>query len=417
MLKLNGIKKTSNIKRVLILYCTQIANFVIPLITIFYLAKILRPKDLGAVLFAQSLSIWLMIILEYGFVFTATRDVARYRENRVAIEEIVSGVLGAKFILSILIIILYWMIKQFNNPLQEYENMMLYSLILAIAQGMSSLWFFQGIDRLAFASGVEMLSRLLSFIAIVVIVKKSDDTVYVIALQAIAAFLSTAILSVVMYKKVKFVPTSMAKSLNTLKSNFPMFLYRLCVSLYTSFNVLALGFMSNSVQVSLYGTAEKIISAANGIYWPLWRFLYPQISFNIKAFHQKAIKLAKINLMLSLIYGVSVSIFILVFAPIIVKLFLGDEYIAMIDTLRILSLSIPVIAISGSLGLQWMVPNGLEKSLNKITLATGVLNVFVVLVLAKLMQANGVAISVLICEFFASILIVYSLKAKDKLIQ
>src|SRR5579864_6558857 len=81
------------------LYAVQFAGYVIPLFTIPYLARVLRPQGFGLVVFAQSFALWASLVVEYGFNFSATRDVARSRTDPNRLSEIAAGVLGAKIVL------------------------------------------------------------------------------------------------------------------------------------------------------------------------------------------------------------------------------------------------------------------------------------------------------------------------------
>ena len=57
------------------LYAAHIAGLVVPLLTIPYLARVLRPTGWGLVVFAQSFGAWLALVMEYGFDLSGTRAV------------------------------------------------------------------------------------------------------------------------------------------------------------------------------------------------------------------------------------------------------------------------------------------------------------------------------------------------------
>src|SRR5271170_3117675 len=86
-------------KNMLALYGIQFAGYVIPLATLPYLARVLRPERFGLLLFAQSFAMWASITFEYGFNLSATREVAQNRQNQNALASTAAGVLGAKLML------------------------------------------------------------------------------------------------------------------------------------------------------------------------------------------------------------------------------------------------------------------------------------------------------------------------------
>ena len=86
-------------KNTLALYALQFAGYVIPLVTLPYLARVLRAEGFGLLLFAQSFALWGSIIFEYGFNLSASREVAQNRGSRDALATTAAGVLGAKLLL------------------------------------------------------------------------------------------------------------------------------------------------------------------------------------------------------------------------------------------------------------------------------------------------------------------------------
>ena len=75
------VGRTSNplVENAAALYAVQLAGYVLPLITVPFLARVLRPDGFGLLALAQSLALWLSILLEYGFNLSATRAVAAPR--------------------------------------------------------------------------------------------------------------------------------------------------------------------------------------------------------------------------------------------------------------------------------------------------------------------------------------------------
>lgn len=46
--------------------------------------------------FGQSFALWLSVVGEYGFAYSATRAIARMRDNRDGVSALVASVIGAK---------------------------------------------------------------------------------------------------------------------------------------------------------------------------------------------------------------------------------------------------------------------------------------------------------------------------------
>src|ERR1051326_2269228 len=87
------------VQNALALYSVQFAEYALPLITVPYLARVLQPAGWGMVVYAQNFSVWLVLVLEYGFSFSATREIARHRDDPKKQADVAAGVIGANALL------------------------------------------------------------------------------------------------------------------------------------------------------------------------------------------------------------------------------------------------------------------------------------------------------------------------------
>src|SRR5690606_23206436 len=81
------------------LYAAQFTSVALSLVAIPFLARVLRPEGWGIVVFAQSFAAVLTLVLEYGFYLSASREIARHRDDRERIAGIVADVQAARLIL------------------------------------------------------------------------------------------------------------------------------------------------------------------------------------------------------------------------------------------------------------------------------------------------------------------------------
>ena len=81
------------------LFLLQIASYLFPLVTMPYLARVIGAEGFGHIAIASAVIMWIQTISDWGFNYTATRDVAKNRENKDIVSHILSNVIWAKFIL------------------------------------------------------------------------------------------------------------------------------------------------------------------------------------------------------------------------------------------------------------------------------------------------------------------------------
>lgn len=89
--RLSNFLRHTLVQNALSLYGVQIAGYVLPIVTIPYLARVLGASEWGLLAFAQAFGSYWAVLGEYGFSLSATREVACHRDNREKLTEILSS--------------------------------------------------------------------------------------------------------------------------------------------------------------------------------------------------------------------------------------------------------------------------------------------------------------------------------------
>ena len=84
------------------LYIMTFAKMVFPLITLPYLTRILTVDGYAVVSYVKSAMIYMQILLDFGFLLSATKDIVKVIDNSQSVSEILGETLQAKFLLAIL---------------------------------------------------------------------------------------------------------------------------------------------------------------------------------------------------------------------------------------------------------------------------------------------------------------------------
>lgn len=382
------------------LYSVQIAEYVLPMITVPYLARVLQPAGWGLVVYAQNFSGWLVLVLEYGFGFSATREIARQRDKSELHGEVAAGVLGANFLL-LLPALIVALAAAFVVPVfREHPIYLWLALAIAVPQGMKPFWYFQGVEKMQFPAWINVGGRFLAAIGIFWLVTSKQHGWIVLALQAVVGSVVSLVIAIGMYRRISFCRPTLEKSLEALKSGWSIFMSRSAASLYTMANTLILGFFVASDAVAYYGGAERVVLAVFGLMMPLFQALYPRMSHLAATNRGRAASAIKYSLVLFGSIGLILGIVLIAAAPLIVRLLLGPSYKPAIGIMRVASISMPFGAISNILGIQWMLPFGMDREFNRIAISAGILNVILAVSLSAWFGAMGTAWAVVVSQAF-----------------
>lgn len=385
------------------LSAAQVATYIFPLITIPYLARVLGVAGWGLVAFAQAFGAYIALVVEYGFSLSATREVARHRENDEKLEEIMAGVLGAKGLFAVGAVAVAFGARWLVPIFRSHPDLLWAGTFWALSQAFSMMWFFQGLERMKLVAALDFSAKALATAGIFAIVRMPTDGWKVLVLQGSGACVSFSVGMVIAYRRVHFRIPTWSTVWNTLRTGWSMFLYRSSVSLYTVGNAFILGLFVAPQFVGYYAGAEKISKAFVSLLSPVTKTLFPRLSHLIQNARAQAARLARISLAVMGVGGVTMGALIFLFAPLLIRIILGHAYAPAVPVLRILALLPPLIALNSVFGIQWMLPLGLDRAFNTIILLAGLINLGLAIALAPGLKDIGMAWAVVATELFVSV--------------
>lgn len=392
------------LRNALALYAVQFARYLLPLVSVPYLARVLHPDGLGLVLLAQSFAAVLTLLLEYGFNLSATREVARNRANKDYLAQIVAGVMGAKSLLLITAaigaIIAAWIVPAFR----EHPWYAWLAWLIVAGQGLAPLWYFQGLERMQLPAFLDLGTRVLATAGIFIWIGAPDDGWKVLILYGAAGVLAAGVGTFWMYRELPILRPRLVQVWSALRMGWNMFLFRCVTSLYAVANAFILGLFVSPALVAYYGGAEKISKAFLGLLQPLSQALYPRMSHLIAHDYKRAAYLARMSfVLLGGGFGISMGALIAIFSPVLVNVVLGPDYAPAVPVLRVLALLVPLVSLSNVLGIQWMLILGMDRAFTAITAGAGVLNVGLAILLAPWFGPLGMAWTVVAAEAFVTL--------------
>jgi PST family polysaccharide transporter len=287
--------------------------------------------------------------------------------------------------------------------LRNYPKLFGASLFYGIAQGVAPQWFFQGLEKMATGAVLEISGKLVSVVCVFAVAHLPTDDWKVVLVQALPSAI-TAIAGIALIQR--FVGLKIPRITDVhaaLKRGWPLFLFRSGLGLYGLANAFVLGLFAPAVQVGFYASAEKVSKAASGLLTPLRDALFPRLS-NL-AWHSPsdARRLARAGSFIATAAGLLISLSLYVLAPFIIRVLMGAGFGPSVAVLRILSVLPFVIAVTDSVGLQTLLPQGRDKSVARIICSGGLLNLALSFLLATRFGHIGMAWAVVTAEAFVAL--------------
>jgi PST family polysaccharide transporter len=369
----------------------------------------LGASGLGDYSFAESAGRYAALFIEYGFALSATREIARHRNDVKARSELLAGVLGAQFLIVLCICILA-LLSWFGAPGFWSQNSLFVAAgAWAIFEGCGLMWYFQGLEQIRLVAAVDIAAKLCAIIGVFLFVRQPSDVWKVLGLRAAAAAMSIGMGLAIAYRDLPWTAPNLSRSIGALRNGVTMFVYRSSTALSTAANVLVLGLVAPPHVVGYYAGAEKISKASISLLQPVTQALLPRISHAVSGKTGQSDRLARLGFILMTVGGLGLGAVTFILAPWIVRVFLGKGFEPTIAVLRVLALLQPVAALNSMLGIQWMLPLRMDRVFNGIAISAGLLNVALCFLLSNLWAESGPAWAVLLAQSFALLLTLFIL--------
>ena len=390
------------IKDVFYLMALQGINYIAPLLVLPYLIMVLGAEKFGYIGFSLAVTQYLMLVVDFGFNFTATKRIALAKDNQAELNRIFTSTLYAKIGLlavSFLVLLAISQVPQFAI----YRQTMFVMFLVVVGNAFTFIWLFQGLGQIRFIAIFNAIAKLSILPLTFIFVKSTDDYLVAAFLQSSVSIFAMLVSIVYVIKKkwVKIISFVRNNVISDLKESFPIFLSGAATSVYTASFVLVLGFFAAAEAVGQYSAAERIM---RGFCWmifiPISQAFFPKISALSQSAPNEAKRLIK---RLALIVGAAMLIvfFVLFFSSGYLMLFLRDDFEGIDMLFKIMAIIPFFVALGGIFGQLGLLALGNEqdkKNYQRVYLIAGTVALVSIFISIPLFGVIGAAVSLLITE-------------------
>jgi PST family polysaccharide transporter len=397
------------------LYAVQGLNYLVPLLLVPYLLRTLGPNGYGAIVFAQALMGYAVLVTDYGFNLTAARDISIVRDDARAVAKIYWSTMAAKLILFLASCLVIALITLATPTLRSSWAVIACCSMLPLGGIVFPQWYFQGLERLRETAMIQAMAKVVTGMAVIALVHSPGDVLraaFIMSAPQSAGVIAAKCLGRPMGPGF-FVRPYARDIRHALASGWHMFIVGASGALYVHTNTFVLGLMSGELAVAVYNVGFKLVYALQSLVFPVVQAIYPRASmlFSKEPAQAWALVARVARLLMPTIAGASVLLAI--FAPQIVHLIGGAAYADAVPVTRILCIMPACLTAATLLAECVMVNIGLTKSLARIYFAVGLINLVVLPGLVWEFAANGAALALAFAELLLPVFMIASL-AKNR---
>lgn len=380
------------------------ANYIFPLITYPYVTRVLGVDNIGICNFIDNLINYFILISMMGISILGVREIATCRGDRKKMQTAFSSLLLLNGVFTILAMVLLVTAMYCIEKLFIYRELLWLGVFKLFFNLFLIEWFYKGLEDFRYITIRSIVVRSVYVVLVFVFVKERNDFVVFYFLSVLMIVVNAFINCIHSFKKVDW--NFRDVRLRGIMFPFMIFgIYLLANSMYTTFNVVFLGFTTDETQVGYYTTATRIFAILFAIFSAFTRVMLPRMSALISADRIDEFKtLVGKSISVLMTFSFPMAAYILTMAPQIISLIAGNGYEGAVIPMQIVAPLIIVIGFEEIFVVQILMPLRKDKVILYNSFAGAALGVALNVILVGKLQAVGASAVWVCCELLILIL-------------
>ena len=369
----NALSK-STLKRFAInvasLFSVNVANMLLPLLTVPYVVRVIGPERLGLLNFSQAYIAYFTLLINYGFEMAAVRTIAANRTNKDLVNQTFSEVIAGKTLLWVLSTFVFMGITWFAPEFRAHLLLHTVTYVSCIGVVLFPIWLYQAMEDLGRVAMFNLGVKLLFTLAVLLLIRKPEDYFY----QNLALSVAQVLVSVVAFRtavrrfKLTFRWPTVEQFIRRFREDSTLFFSSVMITLYAGSTVFLLGLFTTAYNVGIFSAGARLESIVRSfVSLGLNQAFFPIVASAFGNGREAGLRVVRTTFFPLITLMIIVSVGLWLIAPMFITLFYGSKFQDAILVLRIVSLLPILIGASNLLGLHTMLNLRMDKAFFIIT--------------------------------------------------
>lgn len=321
-----------------------VSNYLFPFLVYPYVTRVLGSDSLGICNFADSIVTWASMFSLIGIPIIGVRIIAKSKGDKERMSKDFTSLFVISGSFTILASAGLLAATFFVPKLAEHMDVMLIGQIKLWGNFFILEWFFKGLEDFKYITLRTIIVKLFFVAAVYIFVRNVSEYTSYFLLMCLSVAVNAAVNCLRASKLVKF-----RFSASTMRAFIGpaliLGLYLVLNSMYTTFNVMYLGFVSGESQVGYYTTATKIFHIILAMYTAYSLAILPRASSLVgQGRNEEFSRLISMSVDALIMFSIPVAIFGMLYSEGIVYTIAGEGFA---PTILPLIITMPLLFIIG----------------------------------------------------------------------
>lgn len=333
---------------------------VLPIATTPYLSRVLGPGQLGTYSYSYSVAYYFVLIAMLGINNYGTRCIAKNRDDEATLSKTFCEIYSLQAAIAVLSTIVYIL---YAFTVSDNSIVPLVWIPYVVSAALDINWLFFGLEEFKITVVRSFIVKLSTFVLIFAFVN-GEYALIIYCILISGGFLISAIsLWPFVYGRIQFVKPALPDVMSHLKPNLVLFVPVIAISLYTVFDKIMLGAMTDMTQVGYFDNALKVAEMPISLISALGTVMLPRTAHLLSRGETNE---AHRNIDSSIWFATALS-FAFAFglcgvADVFAPVFFGEEFRACSGLMCVLVMSMPFMAWANVLRTQFLIPLGRDRA-------------------------------------------------------
>lgn len=377
------------------------SGYIFPLMVYPYVSRILGVANMGACNFVDSIVEYFTIISMMGMNILGIREIAKNKDDKEKLNETFSQLFSLNT-LSTIVAILILTIAIFTVPkFAAYRDLLYIGIGKLFFNYLLINWFFQGLENFKYITARYIFVKVIFVISIFLFVKTESDVKLYYLLVALT-WAGNGIINYLYTRQLVSFHFTLRIPKSMISSFFILGLYWFMNSMYSTFNVVFLGFETNDVEVGYYTTAYKLLMVIMSTYMSFTSVMVSRISNTLS--QQSSDSRTDVKILIQkamdalMLFSVPLILFVIFYSPELIAIMSGKGYEGAIVPLQIMTPLFFLIGYNQIMVLQTLLPLGKERIILRNATIAAIVGILSNLILTPVYGKIGSSIVLILAE-------------------
>ena len=235
-------------------------NILVALSATRILFERLGEAQYGLINLALSVVLLSSISVSYGYHLNGPRRIALLKTDPEKKQILITEIIVTRIILAIGMAIFLFCLNYFFSFFKSYSTLLYYSLILLFSQALFPMFYYQGNDKIAWFSTINVFAKGSYLISLLLFINTPKDATYVNFLLGFTALIVYIVSWILIYKKeqIKWIWVSVHNIKKRFIENFQFFISSIGGHLTIHGGLIILASFVNDIVLGKFALAQKI---------------------------------------------------------------------------------------------------------------------------------------------------------------